>query len=314
MAYTAKVIADSVSPAGIRLLTMQLRYPKFIHGEFMTHRVFSHNASSSRAIPIERMLRDVIDDPAMPIYWGRNQKGMQAAEELTGNALSIAQIEWLGARDLAVMVARRLANFGLHKQIVNRLIEPWAHINVLVTATDYANFYALRRDAGAQPEIQAVANAMWEAQASSMPVKRDYGDWHLPYVNMDQDDDESDWHKIFQYTWARHKAGDFSEGAVDQLTDRFACQISTARCARLSYMTQDGKLSTIDEDLALYHRLVGSQPLHASPAEHQATPDQLSLQGAVSGCYFDWKHPEQHGNFRGWCQYRKTLPNECIRG
>src|ERR1700693_1578480 len=112
MTVSAKIVADSVGQAGQRITTMQLRYPKFIHGEFMTHRVFSRNASSSRAIPVERLIQDVIDDPAMPVFWGKNQKGMQAKEELTGNDLYMAKREWLRARDQAVASARMLAFDG----------------------------------------------------------------------------------------------------------------------------------------------------------------------------------------------------------
>lgn len=274
MTITTIVLADSISPDGIRLTTMQLRYPKFIHGEFMTHRVFSRNASSSRAIPIQRLIQDVVDDPAMPVSWGRNQKGMQAGEELPG-----VEWEWLDACNSAVQKARHLASLGLHKQIVNRIIEPFCHINVVVSATEWANFYALRRHADADPTMQALANAMWDAQQASVPVVLEPGEWHLPYF--------PDVH-----------------GKACTPPHDDAIKVSVARCARVSYFTHEGKHTDIHEDLALYERLVGSQPLHASPAEHQATPDTI---GAT-----EWLHREQHGNFLGWRQFRKMLPQECV--
>lgn len=277
MTITAKIVTDSVSTEGIRLTTLQLRYPRFIHSEFMTHRVFSRNASSSRAIPVERLIQDVLDDPAMPIHWGKNQRGMWAGEECS------AQVElydplpvdiyykvsredaWLEARDNAISIARAFSQAGYHKQIVNRLLEPFCHINVVCTATEWSNFFALRDHPGAQPEIQVLALAMKQAMAESTPQLLRAGEWHLPYV----------------------------KSSLKQFVP-----ISVARCARVSYLTQDGKEPNIDQDLALYDRLVGSEPIHASPAEHQATPDAPD-EGS--------KQPHLWGNLRGWCQYRRML-------
>lgn len=282
MTITAKIIADSISPQDIRLTTLQLRYPKFIHGEFMTHRVFSRNASSSRAIPVERMLNDIRDDPAMPVFWGKNQRGMQADEELNEVDKQDAIAIWQAAAFSAYKRAKLLHERGVHKQIVNRIVEPWAHINVVVTATEWANFYALRRHSAAQPEIHALADAMYAAQEESTPRLLEPGQWHLPYV----EETELNW-----------KPGD------DPIRE------SVARCARVSYLTQEGRMPTIDEDLDLYDRLISQVPLHASPAEHQATPDTRNDFGDAVG---PWYHPEQWGNFRGWRQYRKMLANENV--
>ena len=154
MTITAKIIADSISPAGARLTTLQLRYPRFIHAEFMTHRMFSRNASSSRAIPVERLIQDVLDDPAMPVFWGKNQPGMQAREDhhalVGGEGVSgydhfddsiTREAAWLISRGIAIQHAREFAKAGYHKQIVNRLLEPFSHINVVVTATEWENFF-----------------------------------------------------------------------------------------------------------------------------------------------------------------------------
>ncbi len=182
MTITAQIIADSISPEGIRLTTMQLRYPRFIHAEFLTHRVFSRNASSSRAIPVAKMIEDLRRDPAMPVYWGSNKPGMQAGEELTGDDLGLVVAEWYDALDCCIHAAEEMVRLGLHKQIANRILEPWAHINGIVTATDWDNFYELRRHADAQPEIKALADAMWDAQQASNPYPLKPGEWHLPYV------------------------------------------------------------------------------------------------------------------------------------
>ena len=285
MTITAKVIADSVSPRSIRLTTMQLRYPKFIHGEFMTHRVFSRNASSSRAIPVERLIQDVMDDPAMPVFWGSNKPGMQAGEELPRHERRVAIEEWLWARAIAVEQARKIAKLGVHKQIINRIIEPWCHINVVVTATNWTNFFALRRHPDAQPEMRALADAIYAAREASTPTFMNSWQWHLPYV-----DRLDETHEL-------------------TVVDPLVCiKLSVARCARVSYLTHEGKAPNIEDDLKLYDRLVGATPLHASPAEHQATPD---LTGDLP-TPFSWQKPWLHGNFIGWIQYRKTLHNETV--
>lgn len=283
---SAKVIADSVSaPGGQRITTMQLRYPRFIHAEFMTHRQFSRNASSSRAVPVERLIEDIQRDPAMPMFWGSNQKGMQAGEE--SNALVTVRVllhgnnQFVGLRDMAldkeeawrdamkhaITAAKGFSDAGYHKQIANRLLEPFSHINVVVTSTEWSNFFALRLHPDAEPHMQVLARAMKEAMDTSVPKTIGPDGHHAPYA------DEVD---------ARHKV-----------------RASVARCARVSYLTHDGKEPKLEDDIALYDRLVGSVPLHASPAEHQATPDP--------------KHHNREfwGNFQGWIQHRKTLMGEC---
>lgn len=296
MTISATVIADSVSSQGKRLTTFQLRYPRFIHSEFMTHRMFSRNASSSRAIPVERMIADLRRDPAMPIYWGRNQPGMQAAGSLASDELQAVKRHWLSSMEKAIKHAEYMLDLGLHKQIANRILEPWAHINVVVTATEWANFFALRAHPDAQPEIKALAEAMMAAMGQSDPELMGPGRWHLPYVTREE------------------KCGDEYDGRWE--TDGHIYlenlkKISVARCARVSYLTHDGRQTTIQEDLALYEKLVVSQPLHASPAEHMATPDTQSYQDDGQ---LGWDNPKEHGNFVGWRQLRKQLPNEFVTG
>jgi len=222
MGFKAEIILDSVSIAGPRLITMELTYPRFIHAEFMTHRMFSRNAASSRAIPTRKMIDMVLNDPAMPVYWGKNKRGMAAKEEI--KEVELAKKMWLKARDEAVHHAHCLKNLNAHKQIVNRIIEPWKNITVICTATEWDNFYGLRRHEDAQPEIHHLANMMFEARENSRPVQRI---WHLPYVQEDEEDVPLDVKK----------------------------NISVARCARVSYLTHDGKRN-IDKDLTLHERLL----------------------------------------------------------
>ena len=272
MTISAKVIADSISLQGCRLTTMQLRYPRFIHSEFMTHRVFSRNASSSRAIPVAKMIAQVRDEPAMPVHWGKNQPGMQAFEELNADGRQDAMDRWMWAAGQAADAAEGMMNAGIHKQVANRILEPFLHISVIVTATEWANFYALRNHPDAQPEIRELAKAMLSAHLLSKPISREHGwgaaNWHLPYVTEEE-------HNTL---------------AVELLP-----KISAARCARVSYLTHDGHAPSCEEDLKLFERLVGSKPLHASPIEHQAIPAGNSF--------------AQSRNFRGWTQHREIFEN-----
>lgn len=272
----ATVIADSIYDGGPRLTTMELRYPRFIHAEFMTHRVFSRNASSSRAVPVEKMIQQVMDDPAMPIHWGRNQAGMQAREELDTLYLEAARRVWRAACRDAVSSARSMAAMGAHKQIVNRILEPFSHISVICSATEWDNFFELRCHPDAQPEMQALACAMRDARDASTPAAVGWSGWHLPYIR-DEDRAEVRDSGFGMQWWA-------------------LARISAARCARVSYLTHDGRVPSIAEDLALFERLAGSRPIHASPLEHQATPA---------------RNRGLCGNFRGWAQHRKFVETEC---
>lgn len=300
MTISAKIIADSISNGGNRLTTFQLRYPRFIHAEFMTHRKLSRNASSSRAIPVARLIADVERDPVNPSYWGKNQKGMQAHCELSLNEQSIAEIRWDKARTAAIKAAKSLAELNVHKQIVNRLLEPFSHINVLCTATDYANFYALRRHRDAQPEIKVLADVMWGAKENNKPQLLWPGDWHVPYYGKDG-------------VW---KAA-FPGAKVDEHGNslKMALETSVACAARVSYFTHQNRTATAEENGELYDRLLHHDPMHASPAEHQGTPDTYAVVGVKSCDKTEgWDHPELHGNFTGWKQYRKLLPNEYVPG
>lgn len=256
MTITAKVIAHTRAAGAPDLITLQARYPRFIHAEVMTHRVFSRNASSSRAIPIERMIQDVIDDPAMPVAWGSNKPGMQAGAEIAETYW--AEELWLQARDSAVVSAQEMVKLGLHKQIVNRLLEPFGHISVVVTATEWDNFYALRRHADADPTMEALANAMWEAMQASTPVEDHH---HLPYISMEERQSLVVDHKL-------------------RVSD--VASISAARCARVSYLNHDGSKPVVKKDQALAGLLLTA--MHMSPFEHQATRgDDQSLWGNLTG-------------------------------
>lgn len=232
----ATVIADTINK-GSRITTLELVYPRYIHSEFMTHRMFSRNASSSRAVPIERVANEVIDDPVVFDYVGLNKAGMVAAEELPEELKEEFLEEWkLWGIQTALKVKLWAKKYNIHKQTLNRALEPWTRIKTIVTATEWDNFFKLRLAPDAQPEIQNLATAMKEAMDLSNPRE---GTMHLPYVDLSKREPE--------------------------YTDMFT---SVARCARVSYYNFVGTLSQLDEDKKLFDRLKNEG--HWSPFEHTA--------------------------------------------
>lgn len=261
MAYSARVLLDSISPAGVRLTTLEVTFPRFVLSELNTHRIFSRNSASSRAVPTSTLLERVERDPVLPLEWGRNKAGMSASELLAPKEEEEAKRIWLSARDAAVAHARRLLELKVHKQELNRVLEPYLWHTVIVTATEWENFFQLRCSPAAQPEIRAPAVRMRDALDASVPGEVAYGGWHLPLV---QDDERS-------------------------LSIELQKKISAARCARVSYLTHEGKRE-IEKDIDLHDRLKGDR--HLSPFEHVATPAPDA---------------EFHANFRGWLQMRREI-------
>jgi hypothetical protein len=278
MAFSAKVLKDSVTSKGQRLTTLELTYPRIVHAELLTHRVFSRNSASSRAIPIQKMIAKVWNDPVVPVWIGKNQSGMQANEELTGWRRWLAIKFWLLGSRAACILAWLLWKIGMHKQIANRVIEPWSWITVIVTATNWSNFFALRCHPDAQPELRRIADMARDVREASVPTIIKPGGYHLPLVN----DDE-----------ARFLLG--SGFSFEQII-----KVSIGRCARVSYLTHDGKHDPV-ADIKLCDRLIASG--HMSPTEHVAC--------AVVD---DVVPPHLVSNLSGWLQFRKTLHHEADFG
>lgn len=309
MSFAVSIVADSVSSttgAPIRLTTFSIRYPRFIHAELMTHRIFSRNASSSRAIPVKKQLERIRTDPAMPVEWGKNKPGMQSEELITPELQAQAERIWLEACMSAAGYSEAMDRLNVHKQITNRIAEPFSHIAVVITGTEWANFFSLRHHPMAQPEFQRLAAIMADAYRKPVSVPRELGpnEWHLPYI-LD------------------------SERRDFPLRD--CIRLSVARCARTSYLNHDGSSAIIEKDLQLHDTLVVQKPLHASPAEHQATPFYEG--GSVTqefggppasrwGYPYDAKWNQALGapdlalpwsaNFRGWFQYRQGLKGQNV--
>lgn len=307
LGISAKVLADSCFSGG-RLTTFELTFPRFILAEFNTHRVLSRNSASSRAIPVWKRLVELVAHPFVPLQFGRNKPGMQSGEVVSSEVNEQARMIWLSGRDFALVQAYMLAGGSgqvlkdaksdpaaqevcdfldplveswklsapelvplpspVHKQHANRVLEPYAWHTVIVTGTKWRNFYALRASTMAQPEIQALAIEMVKAHRDSVPTDLHNGDWHLPFIT------ESDRREISE---------------VETLA-----KVSSARCARVSYLTHDG-VRSIDKDLSMADSLQANG--HMSPFEHPARATAGLLYGG--------------GNFgRNWLQFRMTLPAE----
>jgi hypothetical protein len=292
--FKAEVLAHSIANVGtpykVEAMTMRLVMPRIILAEFNTHRAFSKNTSSSRAVPIMRMLKHVLRNMFFPVYWGSAKPGMQAGEELKGFRLNLAKGIWQAAGYTAVGAAWMLNKVGLHKQITNRLIENFSYITVVMTTTDLWNFINLRLHSDAQPEMYELAKHMITAYEQSSPRVLRHGEWHLPMI---------------------------SESELEKFGIEDSRLISAARCAATSYVTVDGKEITPDRARAITQKLMQSSQLHASPFEHQLTPDKVvridyRLNGSKQKYTTAdiWARPDLHGNTTGFIQLRKLLPNE----
>lgn len=285
------------------LSTLLLRYPRFIHAEFMTHRCMSRNAASSRAIPVKKMIDDILADTAMPIHWGAAQKGMQADQECdeflyfldtgvmrsTGVFKSNRTLAWKIARDNAIEVARAFEAAGYHKQVINRLLEPFMHITVLVSSTEWDNFLDLRDHKDAEPHIQMLAREIRKCLEDESTVQTlEPGQWHLPFVN---EDDIAQAKSVIDEP-------EFG-GSIEDLL----FPLSVARCASTSYKTTDGFDMTLERAVAIYDKL-HTKPFHASPFEHVAQADDCRPVARVN---YGWHRKEEHGNFVGFRQLRRQL-------
>lgn len=239
MNFSVEIIADSINPSKSRITTFLLTYERFIHSEILTHRSLSRNSASSRAIPIQKVVRQVRQSPAVPVRWGKNGKGMQDHGAMEGDDIKIASELWAQAANDAAGWAEALCAHGVHKQITNRLLEPFVWMTTLVTATEWENFFSLRVHKDAQPEFQHLAYRMLKAYLTNTPAQKDWTEWHIPF-------------------------GDRLPPDVDTAT---RLKIATARAARTSYLTMDGEID-IEKDIALHDRLLEFG--HLSPLEHSA--------------------------------------------
>lgn len=302
MGYECKILADSIAPGNpYRLTTFQIQFPRFILAELNTHRMFSRNSASSRAIPIRKQIQKIRKEPFVPLGFGRAQKGMQSGANLTGAKAWLARQTWLKARYAAIGAAWLLDKLNVHKQFANRLLEPWGWQTAIVSSTEWENFFALRANENAQPEFRKIAEMMMDARIMNMPQSLFEDEWHLPLVDPDE---------------IRYAAivGTMSVAAVYD----YWTKVSIGRCARVSYLTHDGKRDP-DADIELHDRLKANG--HLSPFEHVARPfteeeweivNALRLAATPHTPFATElaRGASYVGNFSGWWQARQDIPNQ----
>lgn len=274
---SVKVIADSINPKGKRITTLVMVFPRIILAELNTHRAFTRNSASSRAIPAPKMLEMVSNDPFIPIKWMKDHSGMQGNEYFEDDdSVRFATNTWLRARNNAVSESKMLnGNIGVTKQFSNRLLEPFLWHTAIVTATDWENFFALRAEGAAEIHIQDLAYKVLDSMNNSEPKSLKTGEWHIPFG------DNIDVPKLMEYFDSKglsHRSHeDYSEAIR---------KIAAARCARVSYLNFDGT-DDYGKDIALFDRLASMG--HCSPMEHVA----MALDS-----------DDRIGNFSGWKQLR----------
>lgn len=297
---SAKIIKASQNAyTGQKIATFELDYPRYIHSEIMTHRMFSRNAQSSRAVPVSKTL-EVNQEGVKPIIWGKNKAGMSSVEELTGIELESAKALWDCAAKNAFIYSKRLTDVGLHKQWSNRITEPFSRIKVIVTATEYNNFFWLRDDPdAAQPEIVDLARKMKKAYSEADFINLQDGQWHLPYIETRTTQDSQIYFD--------------SDGKTLSLED--ALKVSASCCAQVSYRKLD---DSKEKAIEIYNRLFSGPKPHLSPVEHQAmcfNPDDSYVFDGdfTQGVWMDGiTHQDRYGsywsgNFKEFIQYRQLI-------
>ena len=297
----AKIIADSTNWLGKRITTLILEYPRYIHSEFMTHRVLSKNSASSRAIPSEKIISDVLENRIYP-HWTLNKKGMQGDEipQEYHNLIDEANELWEESLLWNIQTVKELCNLGIHKQNANRLLEPFFTMKVICTGTEWDNFFALRNHPDAQPEIQELARCIKIAMDNSTPQYLEENEWHIPFGDNINLTEEALW-------WQ----------ATEKEIKSTKIKIATARCARISYTPPDLNAINYERDIELYNRLINAEPAHLSPFEHIArVPTKKELTDGIFNSEWvlgqkGWYEHKGYAvsNLKGWIQYRKILEN-----
>jgi hypothetical protein len=314
--YEARIERDSITQYGERVTTWVVTLPRIVLAELNTHKMISKSSASSRAIPVQKQIDRLKADPFLPVYWGKNQKGMQAEQELSSDEIALASEVWMRAMRGSITAAEELMGIGVHKQIASRILEAWMWHTVILSATDMSNFFHLRDNKKAQPEIAKAAGMMSEIFRASRPKLLGEDDWHLPFVDTDGEDQDLPKHEV---------TGTRIETAVN---------VAVGRSARVSHLNHDG-VRAIEDDVRLSARLYGDG--HMAPYEHVCRPMDASeraiferrrfvpnpelktFTGIKSPSGFDYESLSRWvevgkdyylGNFNGWVQARKLIHGE----
>ncbi len=344
----ATIIADSTNPQGDRITTMMVTFPRFILAELNTHRMFSRNSASSRAIPFEKMLESVEKDPFIPIAWQKDHKGMQGTEYITDpQEILECRNEWLFARDQAIFSAEILSERNnVTKQLCNRLLEPFMWHTVLVTSTEWDNFFQLR-----SPQYKSTDTK----KPQFFKSKKDWMNYHSGHegstfseefwqdVNKGQAEihmmglAEAMWDAMNESSPKELQPGEWHipfgdninaeacpiekriEGkTIGEKVNDCMIKIATARCARVSYTVvgEEDKTADYQKDIQLHDRLLQSG--HFSPFEHCAkamNDDEYhhnvkgigTWDGKSDALYFNSNERGWRLNYKGFIQYRALI-------
>ena len=312
----AEIIQYSKNEEGKEIITYSLKYGLIVHAEMLRHRLLTNNVKSNRAVSMKQIRNEVLKDPYVPVKFGKQQKGMVASSEADFKNAGVCRWLWKSARYPAVFIHWTLEKLGLHKEITNRVLNPWQWVRETLTATEFDNFYHLRLHKDAQTDIQVIAKAMLEAKneypESDIVILKE-GEYHVPYVKRSRNTPDG---KLV-----------YLDNDMSILTPQEAIEASCARCARSSYDNHDGTKALYHKthngkgrsDKEIYQDLVNSNPVHGSCAEHQATPMKIPYnEHWFTDGSIGWKDGVTHvdkngyywsGNFKGFVQYRQTLKN-----
>lgn len=308
----AKVICDSISENGVRITTFEVEAPRIILAEINTHNAISKNCSSTRAITLDKAIKQVNDNGFVPLYWGEKKSGMSADKEI--DDADYATRVWDSAKSSMVGQVELLDGERVHKQITGRLLEPFQMVKQVLTATDWDNFFNLRIHPTSQPEICMLAYKMYQAMQEGVPFELKDGEYHLPYINR---------YRIL----SGRGIGKLEYSSENTVLDlETAIKISASCCAQVSYRNTDMSLEKADK---IFNMLVKADVLHSSCFEHLATPvskeveiensDYMTIGFINNICDSNtWQKGVTHvnrrgelcsGNLRGWISYRHLLPN-----
>lgn len=319
---SARVVAKSVTPEGVEIVTWEYEAPKCILAELNTHCMLAKNAQSSRAVPIGKVIEQIRNNPVIPVHWGVNRGGMVAGEEINNGVnflnhlinndeigLNIEGLDsvprdvaWKATADIVAQIMQAWQTAGYHKQIVNRIGEAFTMVKGVITATEFDNFFHLRYHPHADPFIKELAKCMWEAYEEAPAKVLDYGEWHTPYYGRGY--------------WVESSIATYLDTPVDEecISLAEALKISSAACGQVSYRKLDLSEATVNR---VWDNLMGGDIVHASVTEHQATPivEQSWAEDWPEGV----THIDREGNlwsakFKGWICHRKLIPNEVFKG
>lgn len=330
---SATILADSISPQGIRLVTYEITYPRMVLAELNTHGMLCVASASSRAIPFAKMGKQLT---ARPIRFGEANPGMQDKGVDYDKLVEGRQVSncgnpgwtefyeahnpdeaWEMAKKDALFWAEAFYKAGYHKQVYNRLTEPFQMMKTVLSGTELENFFWLRKHGAADPSLAELARVMFEAREASKPVLLQPGEWHLPYLDVTFTDMGP--HGLVQTFWVN--------GDVVSLEN--AIKVSAARCAAVSFRNEDYGL---EKCLEVYERLVGDDRKHASSFQHQGTPmkeakwvlgdnieDEINVPVNPDSWEQGISHADRQGNlwsaqFKGWIMQRKLIPGENYDG